>query len=192
MAEELSKQDGALLLELARKNILLKFGDDTDNFSDLKTQMSAWVLEENRGTFVSLHKQKGLRGCIGNIEPNKTIFEGVKDNARHAAFNDSRFSPLSLDELDDVTIEVSILSRAQKLDYEDTRDLFSKLKPCIDGVMIKKQYNSATFLPQVWNQLKDPETFLTHLCMKAGLSSGEWESGSLDILTYQVQLFEEN
>jgi len=59
-------------------------------------------------------------------------------------------------------------------------------------VIIKKNHNSATFLPQVWEQLKNPETFLQHLCTKAGLSADEWESGDLAIATYQVQLFEES
>jgi len=191
MTGKISKEEGGLLLELARKNILLKFGKEIDNFVDFKKKVSAFILDESRGTFVSLYKKGDLRGCIGNIEPAKTIFEGIKDNARHAAFNDSRFSPLSLEEVKDVTIEISILTKPQELDYEDTKDLFAKLKPGVDGVIIKKNYNSATFLPQVWKQLADPAEFLTNLCMKAGLAANEWKSGNLEILTYQVQSFEE-
>ncbi|MCK5837972.1 MAG: AmmeMemoRadiSam system protein A, partial [Desulfobacula sp.] len=138
-----------------------------------------------------LHKKGTLRGCIGNIEPAKPIFEGVKDNAKHAAFNDSRFSPLSYEELKETTIEISILTQPQKLDYTDADDLMAKLRPGIDGVMIKKQYQGATFLPQVWQQLKDPGAFLMQLCMKAGLSSDEWKSGNLSVSIYQVQSFEE-
>ncbi|MCK5349109.1 MAG: AmmeMemoRadiSam system protein A [Desulfobacula sp.] len=191
MTDKLSKRDGELLLKLARQTILCKFGQEDDELGSLKAEVSKNILEEKRGIFVSLHKKKDLRGCIGNIDPVKTVFEGVVDNARHAAFNDSRFSPLSYEELKETIIEVSILTRPQKLDYTDAQDLIAKLRPDVDGVMIKKRHHSSTFLPQVWKQLKEPRTFLTHLCIKAGLSSDEWKSGDLSVLTYQVQLFEE-
>ncbi|MBC2705344.1 AmmeMemoRadiSam system protein A [Desulfobacula sp.] len=191
MTDKLSKKDGTLLLKLARESILCEFGQEDDTLGSLKSKVPTLVLEEIRGTFVSLHKKGNLRGCIGNIEPVKTVFEGVRDNARHAAFNDSRFSPLSYEELKETIIEVSILTRPQKLDYTDAQDLIAKLRPDVDGVMIKKRYHGATFLPQVWKQLKEPRTFLTHLCIKAGLSSDEWKSGDLSVLTYQVQLFKE-
>ena len=189
MAEKLSRKDGTLLLKIARENILRKFGKENDDLAALKTQVSTLVLEENRGTFVSLHKKGDLRGCIGNIEAVKTIWEGVADNAKHAAFSDSRFSPLSREELNDTIIEVSILTRPEKLDYTGAKDLIAMIRPGIDGVIIQKDYHSATFLPQVWKQLKDPRDFLNHLCMKAGLSPHEWESGDLNVLVYQVQLF---
>ena len=191
MTEKLSKEDGALLLKLARENILREFGKENDSLGFFKTKVSTLVLEESRGTFVTLHKKGDLRGCIGNIDPVKTIFKGVMDNARNAAFNDSRFSPLSYEELKDTSIELSILTQPQKLDYTDARDLIAKLRPDVDGVIIKKQYHSATFLPQVWEQLKDPKIFLNHLCTKAGLPQDEWKSGDLNVSTYQVQLFEE-
>jgi len=192
MTDELSKKDGKLLLKLARQTILTQLGQEDDEPESLKTEVSKKILEEKRGIFVSLHKKKDLRGCIGNIEPVKTVFEGVVDNARHAAFNDSRFSPLTYEEVKDTTIEVSILTRPEIVDYTDTKDLIAKIRPGIDGVIIKKHYHSATFLPQVWEQLKTPEIFLNHLCMKAGLSSDEWKSGDLIVSTYQVQSFEDN
>lgn len=191
MTKQLSKQDGILLLKLARENILDKFGKENETLESLKAKVSTLVRDEKRGTFVTLHKKGNLRGCIGNIDPGKTIYKGVMDNARNAAFNDSRFSPLSHEELKDTTIEVSILTCPQNLDYTDAKDLIAKLRPNVDGVMLKKHYKSATFLPQVWEQLKDPEIFLNHLCFKAGLSEDEWRSGDLNILIYQVQSFQE-
>ncbi|MCK5163178.1 MAG: AmmeMemoRadiSam system protein A [Desulfobacula sp.] len=191
MTEKISPEDGISLLKLARESILHEFKKKDNQPGSLRAKVSTLVLKENRGTFVSLHKKGDLRGCIGNIDPVKTIFEGIKDNAKHAAFNDTRFNPLSYEELKDTIIEVSILTRPQIVDYTDAKDLITKLRPDIDGVMIKKDYHSATFLPQVWKQLKDPKAFLNHLCMKAGLSSNEWKTGNLSIFTYQVQLFEE-
>ena len=191
MAGNLSTEDGTLLLQLARETILYELGTGNDTSGPLKIKMSAMVRQENRGTFVSLHKKGNLRGCIGNIEPVKTIFDGVKDNARHAALNDPRFKPLSGKELEETCIEVSILTKPQPLDYNDRDDLIKKLRPGVDGVVIEKGGRRATFLPQVWDQLNGPKIFLTHLCVKAGLPSDEWKSGMLKVLTYQVQMFEE-
>ena len=190
MAEKLSDEAGRLLLAIARENIAVEFRKKRDKSVLPKTDLTD-VLCENRGTFVSLHKKGDLRGCIGNIRPVKTIIEGVIDNAKHAAFNDSRFSPLSCEELEDTTIEVSILTRPEEIEYTDTADLMSKIRPGIDGVIIEKNYQSATFLPQVWQQLKDPGQFLDQLCLKAGLPQKEWKSGDLIVSTYQVQVFEE-
>lgn len=191
MTGKLSAEDGALLLQLARETISHELGKENNTAGTLKIRLSDMAITENRGTFVSLHKKGDLRGCIGNIEPSKTIYDGVKDNAKHAAFKDPRFKPLSYDELRETNIEVSILTQPQRLDYTDPIDLIEKLRPGIDGVVIEKEIHRATFLPQVWDQLEDPNLFLAHLCMKAGLSSEEWKSGDLKVLTYQVQLFEE-
>ncbi len=214
MTKEISKGDGKLLLDLARQSILQEFkkkenndnNDKEDNNNKnklkknklkenklkfLKDKVSPEILKERRGTFVTLHQNSELRGCIGNIEPVKNIFSGIKDNAKYAAFNDSRFSCLSYKELETTTIEISILTKPKKINYSDSHDLITRLKPGIDGVIIQKGCNSATFLPQVWEQLKDPKSFLNHLCTKAGLSSDEWETGDIEVLIYQVQLFEE-
>ena len=190
MVKKISENDGHLLLKLARQSILQEFKKE-NQLESLKEKISSWVLKENRGTFVTLHKSDELRGCIGNIEPVKDIFTGIEDNAKHAAFSDTRFSPLSFEELDDTDIEISILTRPEAIDYNDYHDLIAKLKPFIDGVIIQKGYKSATFLPQVWEQLKSPEVFLTHLCTKAGLLPDAWQTGDLEVLVYQVQLFEE-
>ena len=192
MSRKISKSDGILLLELARQSIIHEFQNRENRLKSLKDKASSLILEENRGTFVTLHKNRRLRGCIGNIEPVKNIFQGVQDNAKNAAFSDTRFSPLSQEELDETIIEVSILTQPENIYYTDSHDLITKLKPGIDGVIIKRDYNSATFLPQVWEQLRDPEIFLKHLCTKAGLPPNDWKSGDLDVAAYQIQLFEES
>jgi len=115
----------------------------------------------------------------------------VKRNAINAAFNDYRFSPLTAKEFAKVEIEISILSEPEPLEYKDSNDLIKKLRPNVDGVIIRKGYASATFLPQVWEQLIRPEDFLSHLCAKAGLPSDSWKNSKLEVLTYNVQYFEE-
>jgi AmmeMemoRadiSam system protein A len=93
--------------------------------------------------------------------------------------------------LDQIDIEISILTAPQPLDYTDSVDLLSKLRTDIDGVIIRHGGASATFLPQVWEQLPRKEDFLNHLCQKAGLASDMWRTSKLKVLTYQVQYFDE-
>jgi AmmeMemoRadiSam system protein A len=94
-------------------------------------------------------------------------------------------------ELDQTEIEVSILTEPRPLEYQSRQDLTKKLRVKVDGVIIRKGHASATFLPQVWEQLPQPEEFLSHLCLKAGLPSDAWKDPEVEILTYQVQYFEE-
>ena len=89
------------------------------------------------------------------------------------------------------SLEISVLTLPQELMYTDAKDLLNKLRPGVDGVIIKKGYREATFLPQVWDQLPDKKEFLTHLCLKAGLSPQSWKTEKLVVSTYQVQAFEE-
>ncbi len=188
--ENLTKEQGAKLLTFARAAIKSRFS------SDGKVQQTADMTEplflKNRGTFVTLKLKNQLRGCIGNIEPVKSIQDGVTDNAMNAAFSDHRFSPLSKEEFGDVHISISILSDAKKLTYVDYNDLLEKLCPYQDGVILRKGRAGATFLPQVWEQLPEKEQFLSHLCLKAGLSASCWRDTDLEILVYQVQNFEED
>ena len=119
------------------------------------------------------------------------MLEGIRVNAINAAFRDPRFRPLSREEWKNVKIEISILTDPKQLSYFDAGDLLKKLRPDVDGVIIKKGYHQSTFLPQVWEQLPKKEDFLTHLCLKAGLGGDAWNKGDLDVSTYQVQAFEE-
>jgi AmmeMemoRadiSam system protein A len=188
-----TENQGRLLVKLARNTILKELtGKSTDTESDT----SAQVIQDERfqahcGTFVTLKIQGQLRGCIGNLTPKESVLEGVKRNAVNAAFHDPRFSSLTAAELDRTDIEVSILTEPLPLAYRDSQDLIQKLRVNVDGVIIRKGNTSATFLPQVWEQLPQPENFLNHLCMKAGLPADAWKHSELEVLTYQVQYFEE-
>jgi AmmeMemoRadiSam system protein A len=188
-AEQVTDEEGRYLLSEARRVIEEKILNlEIPVESDLP---DSGKLLERRGTFVTLTIEGGLRGCIGNIIPQESLIRGVKANALNAAFHDPRFRPLSRKEWSKVKIEVSILTEPKPLAYTDSKDLLEKLKPEQDGVIIKKGYHQATFLPQVWEQLPDKKEFLTHLCLKAGLDGDQWEKEKFEILTYQVQAFEE-
>ena len=186
--DQLTKEEGEYLISLARKTIEAKlFNKD---LSEDKKSITEKYLEK-RGTFVTLTINNNLRGCIGHIIPQESLIEGVRINAINAAFEDPRFTPLSKSEWDKVKVEISILTEPELLEYSGSDDLLNKLRPGIDGVILKKGFAQSTFLPQVWDQLPDKAEFLTHLCMKAGMSGSEWKRGELTVYTYQVQAFEE-
>ena len=160
---------------------------------ELEKSLKDKAFQNKSGTFVTLNLKMNdqLRGCIGSLEPSETILSGIRHNSINAAFNDYRFPSLSADELSQVKIEVSVLTDPQLLEYENGNDLLEKLRVDVDGVIIRHGSARATFLPQVWKELPEPEEFLSHLCKKAGLPPNAWSEAKLEVLTYQVQYFEE-
>ncbi|MDT8378970.1 MAG: AmmeMemoRadiSam system protein A, partial [Desulfotignum sp.] len=116
---------------------------------------------------------------------------GVEENALHAAFNDARFEPVTPEELAEIDIEVSLLTVPEKLRNSDPEEILKQITPFEDGVIVQKGNQRATFLPQVWEQLPDPETFLAQLCQKACLDAHAWQTGDLTVFTYQVASFKE-
>lgn len=188
----LSVEQGGSLLKLARRTIAGKLGISRPVAEGPgQEEFSQRIFQERRGVFVTLKIAGQLRGCIGSLAASDTIVEGVRRNALNAAFDDPRFPPLALEELDRLLIEVSILTTPRALTHAGGDDLLQRLRPHTDGVIIRQGYRAATFLPQVWDQLPEPESFLTHLCLKAGLANDAWRHRNLEVQTYQVQYFEE-
>jgi AmmeMemoRadiSam system protein A len=128
---------------------------------------------------VTLTKGGNLRGCIGNIEPVKPLFQGVIDNARSAALSDPRFPPVTPDELKDIVVEVSVLTEPTPLSFSSPQDLLEKLVPERDGIILEKGMARSTFLPQVWEQLPDKVEFLEHLAMKGGMQRDGWKTATV-------------
>lgn len=151
---------------------------------DVVKEFPEFVLK--KATFVTLKIDGRLRGCIGSLVAHRELYDDLANNAYSAAFKDPRFKPLTKEEFEKIDIEVSLLSDAKLLKYEDLEDLKSKIRVGIDGVILKKNQNQATFLPQVWEELKDFETFFSHLSKKAGLDYSVM-SQNPEIYTYEVQ-----
>ncbi len=188
-SDKLTEEQGKYLLKVARKTIQeALFGGKG---GEKEEENLSPVFKEERGTFVTLTMGGNLRGCIGHIVAQESLLEGIKVNAINAAFRDPRFNPVGKNEWERVKIEVSILTDPKPLSYSDADDLLKKLRPGIDGVILKKGYYQSTFLPQVWDQLPKKEDFLNHLCLKAGLDANAWRKGDLEVSTYQAQAFEE-
>ncbi|WP_020589823.1 AmmeMemoRadiSam system protein A [Desulfobacter curvatus] len=184
----ISDKQGQILLKMARISIAEKLDLPVDK---TKIDFDQSFLDTKLGLFVTLHKNGALRGCIGVIEPAEPLRTGVEEIARLAAFKDSRFAPLARDEFDQVDLEISLLSPPEKFEYDVAKELVQRLVPLQDGVILKKGSRQATFLPQVWKQLPDAASFLSQLCIKAGLDADEWTKGSLTVHTYRVHLFSE-
>ena len=132
-----------------------------------------------------------LRGCIGALEAYQPLAEDVREHAVAAALNDYRFPPVQVAELNGISLEVSRLTAPVPLEYTSPEDLVAKLRPGVDGVILRDGGRRATFLPQVWEKLPDAENFLANLCHKMGASPDLWRRKHLEVLTYQVEEFHE-
>lgn len=141
---------------------------------------------EKKACFVTLTKNGQLRGCIGHLIPVQKLYRDVIDNARAAAFMDYRFDPITTSELPLIKIEISILNVPQKYTYPCPQNLVDYLVKNKPGVILKKGFNQATFLPQVWEELKTPREFMGYLCQKAELPFDEWQKMN-EIEVYGVE-----
>ena len=145
-------------------------------------------LQTKRATFVTLHKNSQLRGCIGILEALRPLVEDVAYNAYSAAFSDSRFPPVSDDEIDQLDIHISILDTPVEMNFSSEEDLVAQLQPGIDGLIMQDGTHRGTFLPAVWDAIADKRDFLNHLKLKAGLPKNYW-SDSIKVLRYTVEEF---
>jgi AmmeMemoRadiSam system protein A len=149
-------------------------------------------LIESKGCFITLTKAGRLRGCIGHLQAQEPLYRAVLDNTRRAALRDSRFAPVQSGEVDQLVIEISVLTEPQPLAFASPGDLLRKLRPHTDGVVLCLGGRSATFLPQVWEQLPEPEEFLERLALKAGGGRADWRNPEATVSTYQVESIREN
>ncbi len=172
------------LLVLARKTIEYYLENKELKVSEeIKKKYS-----EKKASFVTLTKDKELRGCIGSLYPRQELWKDVQENAINAAFHDFRFSPLTKQELSKTKIEISILSVPKKIIFKDEKELLKKINSKM-GIILKKGFNTSTFLPQVWEEISNKKDFLEQLSMKAGLDRNAWKNA--EIFSYEVQKMKE-
>ncbi|MSU75586.1 MAG: AmmeMemoRadiSam system protein A [Candidatus Magasanikbacteria bacterium] len=146
---------------------------------------------EPRACFVTLTKDFELRGCIGSLEAIRPLYLDVIENAYAAAFEDGRFFSVTKEELSEIHIEVSVLTPPQPLVFSSADELLNKLTVGVDGVIISKGNKSATYLPQVWDEILDKNDFLSSLCLKADLAPDDWQKPGIKVETYQVEIITE-
>ncbi len=189
MTDQLTLEEKQRLLTLARQ--ALEHGVRGQPLPAIEDASLTPTLRANGASFVTLTVRGNLRGCIGALEPYQSLAEDVREHAIAAALEDYRFPPVQERELADIHIEVSRLTQPVPLEYSTADDLLAKLRPGVDGVILKDGFRRATFLPQVWEKVADKEEFLSHLCMKMGAPSDQWKRKHLDVLVYQVEEFHE-
>jgi hypothetical protein len=179
----LALQQKQKLLSIARESIstYLKTG------KKLQITESDLLLGQKMGAFVTLKQRNELRGCIGNLVGSQPLYLTVRDMAIEAAVDDPRFAPLTLSELKDLEIEISVLSPLKKINSANEIELGRH------GVLLRKGNQSGVFLPQVaietgWNK----EEFLNNLCVhKAGLAVNAWKDKATELYIFTADVFSE-
>jgi AmmeMemoRadiSam system protein A len=179
---------GPILTGIARTAIAHKLGRD----DEMEPHGESWLFAPG-AAFVTLTVGDGiLRGCVGSLQAHRPLVEDVQQNALAAAFRDTRFMPVEDKDLDGIHIEVSVLSDPESINFTSEDDALAQLRPGIDGVIFQAtdSGSQATFLPQVWDDLKDPKEFMQHLRRKARVSFNYWGS-DVKLWRYQVVAFHE-
>ena len=159
---------GAVLLAIARESIV--HGREAPG----PVSWDEPWLREPGATFVTLKLDGELRGCIGTIDAHRSLGDDVARNARSAAYRDPRFPPVRAEELPRLQVEVSVLTPREPLPVSSESEALARLRPGVDGVALEYNGASATFLPQVWESLPEPDAFLDALRRKAGLPARFW------------------
>lgn len=185
----LSLNEGKKIVKLARQ--IIKFHLKGEELPEIPEEISD-KMEEKRGVFVTLNKRERLRGCIGRPMSNQSLGEGLKDSAIDAATSDPRFMPLDLEELDEVTVEVSILTNPEVIEVEDPKKYPEEVEIGKDGLIVSHRGGNGLLLPQVpvdrgW----DAEEFLSQTCTKAGTTPDCWLNEDVEIKKFSAQIFKE-
>jgi AmmeMemoRadiSam system protein A len=190
MHEKLTPEEQKTLLRLARE--ALECGVRGEALPALELACLPASLREPGSSFITLTVYGQLRGCIGSLDAYQSLAEDVREHAVAAALKDPRFPPVREEELIGIRIEVSRLTRPVPLEYDDATDLLSRLRPHVDGVILREStHHRATFLPQVWEKIPDPAEFLCNLCYKMGMAPDAWRHKHFEAFTYQVEEFHE-
>jgi len=176
-------------LDEAEQRVLLRLARQAIEAAVLNTEFPAFncpegVLTERAGAFVTLHKSGRLRGCIGNIESMRPLFQTVGDCARSAALADPRFEPVTADELPKLHLEISVLSPLQEARPEE-------VEVGRHGLLVSRGHQRGLLLPQVATKYRwVREKFLDETCLKAGLPADAWRYGAR-IQVFTAQFFAE-
>jgi AmmeMemoRadiSam system protein A len=181
-----SEVDQRILLKVALQS--LQEGLRAQRALTVDVQDYSAALREPLACFVTLNKQGSLRGCIGHLQAMQPLVRDVADNAYAAGFLDPRFAPISAAELAQLDIHISVLSSPEPLDFSSEADVLAKIRPGVDGLILRDGQYQGTFLPSVWEQLPDPRQFWLHLKRKAGLPVDHW-SDRLKLFRYTSVAF---
>jgi len=143
-------------------------------------------LRDPGATFVTLHVDGELHGCVGSLEPARPLVVDIAHNAFAAAFHDPRFPSLEKAELDALELHIALLGPLQALEVASEAELVARLRPGVDGLLLEEGPHRGTFLPAVWQGLPEPEDFVRALKRKAGLAPDHW-SDAVRVWRYEAE-----
>ncbi len=189
MSDQLSPEERSLLLNLARQ--ALEQCVQGIPLEPLELEFLPPTLRQLGVTFVTLTIDGELRGCVGSLEAYQPLAEDVRAHAIAAATQDYRFPPVTAQEVPRISIEISRLTQPALVEYQDADELLARIHPGVDGVILRDGPHRATFLPQVWEKIPDPDRFLSLLCQKMGAAGDLWRVKKIKVFTYQVEEFHE-
>ncbi len=175
----------SLLLQITRESIVEVF-EAQNTINKEKLIQDYPVLKETIASFVTIYLDDELRGEKGSIFPSKSLLDDIIHNAKVAAFEDPRFSPLKTSEYLHATIELSLLSPPKELHYTGLAEIQEQVISGSDGLIISLGQNQSAFLPQMWSKFPDFDTFFSHLLKEAGLSQNDMSSHP-QVFTFQVE-----
>jgi len=176
---------GIVLLPLARAAIARKLGKPLAAPAE-----AAWMRTQG-ACFITLTHARKLRGCIGTLRAHRALADDVTANAEAAAFRDPRFQPLTADEFEAIEVEISLLSALEPMTFSGEQEALAQLRAGQDGVVFEFGHHTSTFLPQVWEELREPVEFMAHLKYKAGLPPDFWDAG-VKLMRYTVSKWRES
>ncbi len=180
-----SRDDDPGLLRVARDSLAHGVRHGAPRLPDPQHGPQAW--REPGATFVTLsNPDDSLRGCMGSLEPIRSLADDVAENAFRAGFADPRFEPLSTLEAASVHLHIAVLGPLEPLEVGSEEELIAALRPGVDGLVLRDGRVRATFLPAVWGNVPDPRVFVRELQRKAGLSPGHW-SPTTEALRYATR-----
>lgn len=185
-----SPEERRFLLGLARRTVREVVA--TGRLPEVAEEGLASKFTERKGCFVTLTLAGQLRGCIGHVLPHAPLVRAVLENARNAALQDPRFPPVAANEIEQLEIEISVLTEPRQRSFASPDDLLTQLQPHRDGVILKLGERTATYLPQVWESLPDKRVFLESLAEKAGCAASAWRESGAQIYTYETESFRES
>ena len=187
-SREFSNFDGEKLVKMARKAVT-EFLRNNSKISDIIFNSK---FNFSSGVFVTLNKQDSLRGCIGFPLPVKRLSDGLVDAAISAATQDTRFNPVTIDELDKIIFEVTVLTPPIEIKVEQPSEYLTEIKVGKDGLIVENTYTSGLLLPQVPTEYDwKVEEFLEYTCQKAGLEKDAWKDKETKISKFQGIIFKE-
>ncbi len=147
-------------------------------------------LQTHAASFVTLTSGETLRGCVGSNVAQRSLASDVTANAVGAGLRDQRFQPVTIKELPNIRIEVSVLSKAQEIHFASEKEMLSRIVPSKDGLILSAGGRRGTFLPKVWKALPEPHAFLQRLKLKAGLSENH-RVEDITLHRFRVESFRE-